>query len=295
MQTIEKKKHNHKLRTVTDLARHLGVSSNYIWDLSRELDSDEAGLYRSWDMPKRSGGTRPIDSPKNRLKYVQKLINEKILQRTKISDMAIGGVRGKRLKDNLVAHVGQPMIANFDLKSFFTNITNSQVYRTFIYIGASPDVARILTRLTTYKGRIPQGPPSSPMLANIVAGYEGMLSLDKRLISLCRKQKFQTKRWIDDISFSGAPYLSKFETTIEKIIEQSGFTPNRDKTEFASKEKAQIVTGHLVNVKPNVSTQKRRRIRAILHKCKSLGPERCAEGSVDKLGSSAESVGCCKA
>jgi hypothetical protein len=278
-----RKKRKHRLRTVTDLARHLGVSSDYLRDVLGDLDSDDKKLYISWDEPKKSGETRPIDAPREKLKSVQKLINERILQRTQISKMAIGGVRGKRLTDILMAHTGQLMVANFDLKGFFSNITHRQVYRTFISIGASQEVARILTRITTFKGRLPQGAPTSPMLANLVAGYVGMPSLDKRLINLCKSNRFKTKRWIDDIPISGPPYLKKFASTVERIMEQSGFIPNRDKRSFASKDKSQIVTNHLVNVKPNVKKQERRKIRAMLHKCKILGPEKCAQGSVDQL------------
>lgn len=165
-----RKKNKHKFMTISDLARHLDVSKECLQDVLSKLYSDDARLYRSWDEPKPSGGTRPIDSPREKLKFVQRRINERILQRTQISKIATGGVRGRRLKDNLMTHLSQPMVANFDLKTFFSNISNSQVYRLFALIGASPDVARILTRLTTFKGRIPQGAPTSPMLANLVAG-----------------------------------------------------------------------------------------------------------------------------
>ena len=276
-------KQSHKLRTITDLARHLEVNSDCLRDLLSELYSDETRLYKSWDHSKPSGGTRPIDAPRDKLKFVQRRINERILQRTRINKIATGGVRGRRLRDNLMPHLGQSMVANFDLKSFFSNITNRQVYRLYTLIGASPGVARILTRLTTFKGRIPQGAPTSPMLANLVAGYEGRLCLDGRLERLCRKNKFRTKRWIDDISVSGPQYLKKFEPTIERIIEQSGFMPNRNKTAFASKDEAQFVTGHLVNTKPNVSKQERRRLRAILHRCKTIGPEECTQGAIEQL------------
>ena len=64
---------------------------------------------------------------------------------------------------------------------------------------------------------------------------------------------------------------------------QSNFSPNKDKTSFASKNESQVVTGHIVNVKPNVKKNKRKKLRAILHKCKILGPQTVAEDSVEKL------------
>lgn len=41
------------------------------------------------------------------------------------------------------------------------------VYKTFISYGFSPDVASKLTRLTTYKGALPQGAPTSRLLSNL--------------------------------------------------------------------------------------------------------------------------------
>jgi RNA-directed DNA polymerase len=280
---VMRKKRKHKLRTTKDLALHLGISIDLLQDVCRALDFDERRLYRSWEQPKSSGGTRPIDAPKQKLKFIQKRINEKILQRTQISKIAIGAVRGRRLRENLMCHSGKPMVANFDLKSFFSNITRKQVYRTFTLIGLSPNVSRMLTRLTTFKGRIPQGAPTSPMLANLVAGYGDRKCLDGRVIGLCNKHKFRPSRWIDDISLSGAPYLQKFEPTIEKIIEQSGFIPNKGKTTFASRDEAQIVTGHSVNIKPNVVKSEKRKVRSLLHNCENLPIEKPTEASIERL------------
>jgi RNA-directed DNA polymerase len=276
-------KSKHKLRTISDLIRHLGVSEGYLSELLVELRSDETKLYRSWEEPKKSGGTRPIDAPKKKLSYIQKRINETILQPTRIHKAATGGVCGKSLIDNLKIHVGKPMLANFDLKSFFTNISCRQVYETFRAIGVSSKVAKVLMRLTTFKGRLPQGAPTSTMLSNIVAGYERQNCLDRRIGGLCQKHGSQNKRWIDDLSISGPRYLPKLEGTVKRIIEQSGFKPNIDKISFASDKEPQVVTRHLVNVKPNIRKYERRRLRAILHKCRTIGPEKVAEGSIVKL------------
>jgi len=272
-------KSKHKFRTISDLVRHLGVNESFLCELLDELNSDDTKLYRSWEEPKRSGGTRPIDAPREKLKFIQERINERILQRTRIHKAAIGGVRGKRLIDNLRIHIGKPMLANFDLENFFSNITSKQVYRIFCAIGAVPDVAKVLTRLTTFKGRLPQGTPTSPMLANLAAGYGGLSCLDGRIDGLCKKHGSRNGRWIDDISISGPRYLQKLKPTVKRIIEQSGFKPNRDKEEFASNKESQVVTRHLVNVRPNIRKDERRRLRAILHKCRTKRSEMFADKS----------------
>jgi len=282
-QKMKNPKPKHKLRTISDLVRHLGINESFLRELLDELTYDDTKLYRSWEEPKKSGGSRPIDAPKEKLSFVQRRINDRILQRTRIHKAAIGGVRGKGLIDNLKIHVGKPMVANFDLKSFFTNISCRQVYESFRAIGVSPGVAKLLTRLTTFKGRLPQGAPTSTMLANIVAGYERQNCLDRRIGGLCQGHGSQNRRWIDDLSISGPRYLPKLKATVKRIIEQSGFKPNIDKISFASDKEPQVVTGHLVNAKPNIRKDERRRLRAILHKCRTIGPEKVTGDSIGTL------------
>jgi len=56
----------------------------------------------------------------------------------------------------------------------------------FCAIGAAPDVSAVLTRLITLQGKLPQGTPTSPMAANLVAGYGGRSCLDGSLMACAR-------------------------------------------------------------------------------------------------------------
>lgn len=265
------------------MARHIEVDENLLRETLEELSLNETSLYRSWDEPKRSGGTRPIDAPRDKLKFIQKRINDRLLQTTRLNRAAMGGVRGKHLSDNLRLHTNKPMVVNFDIEQFFLNITVEQVFRTFRLMGIAPEVADALTRLTTYKGRIPQGAPTSTMLANLVAGYGGRRCLDGRIDGLCKRHRARNGRWIDDISMSGPKYLPNLARTVETIINQSGFKPNRDKTDFASRNAPQVVTRHRVNVRPNPPKEERRKLRAMLHKCKTVGPSAFPEKTPEEL------------
>lgn len=278
----KKLKSKHRLRVFSDMARHIEVDESLLRETLEELTLNETSMYRSWEKPKRSGGTRPIDEPRNKLKFIQERINDRLLQTTRLHKAAMGGVRGKHLSDNLHLHANRPMVVNFDLEQFFLNITAEQVFRTFRLMGIAPVVANALTRLTTFKGRIPQGAPTSAMLANLVAGY-GRRCLDGRIEGLCKRHGGRNSRWIDDISISGPKYLPKLTRTIETIIDQSSFRPNRDKTKFASRNSPQVVTQHRVNVKPNPPKEERRKLRAMLHKCKTVGPNAFPEKTPEEL------------
>ncbi|MEK6710804.1 MAG: reverse transcriptase family protein [Nitrospinota bacterium] len=161
------------MQTLADLSRHLQVNSELLLELFAELFGPDGGssLYRTAPRMKESGGVRWLDKPRKKLKDVQRIINDRLLQRITVHQSAKGAVRGRTLMDNVRPHVGKPMVAKFDMKDFFPSISSGRVYDFFVQIGCSPDVARLLARLTTYKGRIPQGTPTSPMLAVLVAGY----------------------------------------------------------------------------------------------------------------------------
>ena len=268
------------LRTLKDLSRLLGVKEEIINEISQSAHL----MYRSREEPKKTGGTRPIDIPGNRLKWIQSTINKRLLQRTRVHKSAMGGIRAKRLKDNAQKHVGKNLVAKFDLENYFSNISHQQVYDRFCSIGCSPDVARVLTKLTTYKGRIPQGAPTSTMLANLVAGYaRDSNSFNARIDSLAKKRRATATTWVDDVTMSGPRYIQKEAKTFEKIARQSGFIPKNEKNEFTGSHQQQFVTGTVVNQKVSAPKHYRKTIRAEIHQLKVHGPRNVCKEPIKKI------------
>jgi len=221
---------------------------------------------------------------------MQKRINRFLLQRTVLPSQVLGGVPGRQLVDNVKLHVGRPMVANFDIEDFFPNISSDRIYGIFLSIGCSKNVAGDLTSLTTYKGRLPQGAPTSTSLANMVMAQGGNRSLYRRLQGLTESMGCGTvSTWVDDITLSGPGHLPKFKKTIDKIIRQSGFNPKERKTEFLRQGERQTVTGLVVNEKPNVPKEYRRKLREQLHRLQTKGPETFPTLPVRKLKASLRS------
>jgi len=109
----------------------LGVSPKLITAMAR----NPSRYYRSFVIPKRSGGQRTILAPRTFLKAVQYYVLQFILKKQAISTFATGFVRGKGTIYNARLHAGLPFLLNVDLKDFFGSVTISQVRGQFINIG----------------------------------------------------------------------------------------------------------------------------------------------------------------
>ena len=101
-------------------------------------------------------------------------------------DYAYGAVKGRDNVSNAKRHQGKKYKFTTDLKDFFPSITNKEVYEMFVGEGFSHEVSSLLTKLTTYKGKIPQGAPTSSTLANLVFRKTGDILSDfsKRKVAL---------------------------------------------------------------------------------------------------------------
>ena len=73
-------------------------------------------MYRQFRIPKKSGGFRTIEAPGEKLKAIQRWINDDILDSFSCSDYATGFRTGKSIVDNARPHVGKELIINIDLK-----------------------------------------------------------------------------------------------------------------------------------------------------------------------------------
>jgi hypothetical protein len=154
-----------------ELARRLGLSEV-------ELRAVEP-VYRPFTIPKRSGGTRQLLAPDDRLKAVQRRILRRLLRRLRCHPAAAGFERGRSVVTNALPHVGKPVVVRLDLKDFFPSTRASRVRRYFRKIGWDREATWLLVRLCTHQGGLPQGAPTSPRLSNLVNHR-----LDARLAAL---------------------------------------------------------------------------------------------------------------
>src|SRR5690606_18910192 len=103
----------------------------------------------------------------------------------------------------------------------------------------SEDLATILANLTTYRGRLPMGAPTSPVLSNFALKY-----LDRDLAFHADQCQVKYSRYADDISFSGVENFSHgLIREVTNIFENHGFPVNRDKVSFMGPKEEKKVTG----------------------------------------------------
>lgn len=154
---------------------------------------------------------RIINPSKKRLKIIQKRIHKHILNKIELPNYVFGAVKGKDNVGNAKKHQGKKYKFTTDLKDFFPSITNQAVYKMYISQGFSPTVSRVLTQLTTFKGRIPQGAPTSSIVANLVFIKTGDI-----LNKFSKENTITFTSFVDDMTFSSA---KDFKSKIPLILE----------------------------------------------------------------------------
>lgn len=223
--------------------------------------------YRTFYIPKKSGGFRKIEAPKNRLLECQKWIKKNILDSVNISQYAKGFKKGSSIIENAKPHTNKEVVINLDLNNFFGTVKYNQVFSFFVYIGYTHEVAHLLTKLCTNDVNVlPQGAPTSPSLSNIIC-----LKLDKRLANLAATFHADYTRYADDITFSGDRSILKMVPLIKKIIQEEKLFINYKKFRISFAYQKQEVTGLTVNKKLGVSKELINEIEKAIYFCQKLG------------------------
>lgn len=249
-----------RIKSVKHLCNLLDVSPDELKRITADIDKH----YRNFDKADAKGKVRSFNEPVGRLKEILASLN-KLLQRVDLPDSVHGGRKDRSTKSNAEPHTGQPMVVAMDIKDFFPGIRPGKVYDMFVeHQHCSPDVARLLTRLTTYDGKIPQGSPTSTIVAALVAK-----PLALRLQKLAEIHKGNFTQYVDDITFSGPEHLTKLKNLIAKIVQQEGFKINPTKTKEMPAGTEQTVTGIRVNDGTDAPSKKIAEVRGLLDQLES--------------------------
>jgi len=174
--------------------------------------------------------TRDLYPSLHLLKTVQRGIHKNILKRIKLPEYAFGGIEKRDNILNAKMHQGNKYFFNTDLRNFYPSINHRQVYEMFASRGFAPTTANILTKLTTYKGQLPQGTPTSPYLANLIFVKAGQEIQDYANLN---NLTFTT--FVDDITLSGKVDFQDHVNIILKIITSKGFKISHNKTFYQTK------------------------------------------------------------
>ena len=225
--------------------------------------------YRTFDIPKRSGGTRKIDAPYPALLQCQQWINHNILAQVPLDEAAHGFRKGRSILTNASIHCARKHLLKMDLKDFFPSVGIRRVIKVFQFFGYPHNVSVYLARLCCLNDVLPQGAATSPLLSNIIARR-----LDARLSGLANKQNIQYSRYADDMVFSGDAIFPWFIEAVARIARAEGFEVNKTKTQLIRSDRRRIVTGlSVVGEKPRLPSSYKRSVRQEVHYIVAYGFE----------------------
>lgn len=235
--------------------------------------------YEIVQIPKKRGGFRTIYMPEALLGRVQRKVNTHLQAVYGFLHPPVvhgfvrkqGREQAYSIVSNATAHVNKPFILQVDIKDFFNVISARKIRDLFQseIFQFNTQLATILTLLVTHDGKLPQGAASSPILSNLYC-----LNLDNALIQLSEKAGITYTRYADDLTFSSeTPFADRWLQQVEQCLEQHGFSCNKKKTRFTSRNRKQCVTGIIVNKHLNVDQTFYKSVRAMLHDLHTNGLE----------------------
>jgi hypothetical protein len=251
----------------------------------------------------RARRVRLLEAPRARIKALQRRLLDEVVGLIPVHDAAHGFVPSRSVLTAARPHAGQEVVVHLDLEAFFATVTAARVFGVLRMAGYPEPVAHALTGLMTtvlprverrqappalrdedLPGRhnllsllsrphLPQGSPTSPALANLVA-----YRLDRRLSGLATASGFEYTRYADDLAFSTSGGNAQRRSrrlidSVRGIVRDSGFRINPVKTRIMPASQRQLLFGVVVNITPAAVRRERDELRAILHNCRCGDPQ----------------------
>lgn len=255
---------------------HLAHECSVPYSTLRENVERRSDMYTTFRSRKRSGGWRHICIPDPFLMRAQKWICDHVLSRLAPHPASMAFAPACSPLKCARMHCGCRWLIKVDVRKFFESITEIQAYRVFCESGYAPlvsfELGRICTRksasnrnsrnrgfavypnrnyLSDYEtrtlGYLPQGAPTSPMLANMA-----MQDFDNQVSLLAQEMHLCYTRYADDMFFSTSGDFTRVKAksvvdTICKMLSLKGLRPHTAKTVIAPPGSRKIVLGLLVD------------------------------------------------
>lgn len=253
-------------------------------------------FYTSFDIPKKDGTARHINAPNGILKIAQRTLANKLyefldeIRENEHINACISHAfeKNKSIITNAKIHKNKRFVFCVDLSNFFDSFHFGRVMGFFSsnrYFNLPKEVAITIAQLTCYKGHLPQGAPTSPIITNLICQ-----TLDIHVLKIAKKYKLDYTRYADDLTFSTnrkdfIDFKDRFYHELIEEITRSGFSINEKKTRLMYHDSRQTVTGLVVNEKINIPRNFYKETRAMLHSLYTTGKFTIngKEGSLNQL------------
>ncbi|WP_408296476.1 reverse transcriptase family protein [Paraburkholderia sediminicola] len=290
--------------TLRHLAFLCGASYPALRAYAGRKNDEAIHPYRLFRIKKRSRPGEPtrlrtICAPAPGLRTAQRFIHDNVLSHLPVHPASIAYSQNTRPVEEIGIHCGCRWLIKLDVQNFFEAISERAVYRVFRDAGypalVSFEMARLCTRIVPMnrdegppvqtparasrysieaywnwrQGSLPQGAPSSPLLANLCS-----FRLDTMVADIATEYGMAYTRYADDIALSTTnPDFSRSD--VRKVIQrvysamrQCDLSPNTAKTVIAPPGTRKVVLGLYVDQgTPRLTREFRSRLEQHLHFC----------------------------
>jgi hypothetical protein len=176
--------------------------------------------YRHFTRPKKDGGRREIVEPDGKFKRVQREIITRYFGEEQAHPAAVAYRKKKSIAHHVWPHTGAELLVTADIEDFFP-ATRAERVEDWWRERVDAGLVRLLVLLTTYRGGLPQGAPTSPALSNFLNR-----ELDERLARRADVAGACYTRYCDDVVFSwprGLAPPSDFENGVRAVLHEFGY------------------------------------------------------------------------
>lgn len=204
-----------------ELLVHLGLPPTTFEELAETGSLHPHFHYRHYCKPKKDGRRRDIVEPDVKLKHLQRTIVARLFRSEQPHPAAIAYRKKRSIAHHVWPHVGADILVTADVADFFPSTRRERV-EDWWEQRVESRLARVLTLLTTYRGGLPQGAPTSPDLSNFLNR-----DLDEGLARRAHAASARYTRYCDDMVFSwpvGSGPPSDFENGVRAALHEVGYT-----------------------------------------------------------------------
>jgi hypothetical protein len=199
----------------------------------------KGGNYRVFHI-QQGGKLRQVEVPKAIFERLHRRLFT-LLARIEKPSYLHSGVKKRSYLTNAREHLGVKPMVKLDLKKFYPSVRADMVYRFFNEIlQCSPDVAGLLTNLSTCDGHIPTGSCLSQLLA-----FFAVKPLFDELDRAARAHGLCFTVYVDDMTFSGERATPSFLWEVKQRVHANGLRYHKDK--FYPADMPRVVTGVLID------------------------------------------------